>query len=152
MSEFFPSCGKDSEPFHVVVDVIQRRLFKMRSFFEASLVMAISVVATVMIMVVIFPRHERGGKVALEASKIAPTVLIYGIHDRPRTGGSLLVPSPSDESGMVACPYLALPSAAATCFVTPRRNEEAVCPFLLEQHPRHDEVKSRRDRPHRIHI
>ncbi len=123
----------------------------MRRFFEASLVLTISVVVTVAIMVVIFPTHARGGEAGLEVPTIAPAVLIYGSHDRPNNGGAVLAPSLSDRSEMAACPYLAARAAATKCPAAPRRNVESMCPYLSRQHQSPDQATTQREKPRGQH-
>jgi hypothetical protein len=103
----------------------------MRTFIEASLVLAVAVVLTLAIMAVIFPRHVLGGgQQALESRGLRPAVFVYGTHDRPGAGGGAPPARFDNRMKNTRCPYLAALSAASKCPAAPRRAAEMGCPYL----------------------
>jgi hypothetical protein len=115
----------------------------MRAFIEASLVLMISIVLTLLIMAVIFPRHALGGgKPAVDFPRIWPAVFIYGIHDRPGTGGGPLAPRFADRTESTGCPYLAALAAASMCPAAPQRDAGMTCPYLMKLRQQALEAKS----------
>jgi len=104
----------------------------MRAFIEASLVLMVSIVLTLLIMAAIFPRHALGGsEPAVDSPRIWPAVFIYGVHDRPGTAGGRLAPRFAGQTESHGCPYLAALAAASACPATPKRAAVPACPYLM---------------------
>jgi hypothetical protein len=109
----------------------------MRSTLEATLILTLSVVLTLLIMAVIFPRHAFGGGApALQSPSIQPAVFVHGIHDRPGTAESPLKPGAAGQTIETACPYLAALAAASQCPASPEMSTTSACPYLLERQHR----------------
>jgi len=114
----------------------------MRRFFEASFILTLSIVFTVLIMVVIFPRHARGGaEPALEGPGIAPAVFIDGTHHRPGTPGATKAPTFADQVKGAGCPYLAAMAAGSSCPATRPSDTTSICPYLRALHRQEIEDK-----------
>jgi len=107
----------------------------MRSTIEATLILALSVVLTLLIMAVIFPRHALGGDApALQSPTIQPAVFVHGTHVRPGTADPLLKTGAADQAIEVGCPYLAAVAAASKCPASPEMSTITACPYLLKRH------------------
>jgi hypothetical protein len=107
----------------------------MRKLIEASLVLSLSVVLTLLIMAFIFPRHVLGGgDQMLEPTAIRPAVFVEGTHHRPGWPGSPSAPKIADQNEGLGCPYLAALEAASRCPVITRSGAKSPCPYLLQLH------------------
>jgi len=107
----------------------------MRPTIEATLVLTLSVVLTLLIMAVIFPQHALGGGApALQPTSIQPAVLVYQTRERPGTAESRSIPGAEDQATGFACPYLEARAAASKCPAAPKKGATTACPFLLKKH------------------
>jgi len=109
----------------------------MRSTLEATLILTLSVVLTLLIMAIIFPSHALGGGApALHSPSIQPAVFVHGIHDRPGTMESPLKPGAAGQTIETTCPYLAALAAATQCPASPEMSTTTACPYLLKRQHR----------------
>jgi hypothetical protein len=114
----------------------------MRRFIEASLVLTLSLVITLIVMAVTFPRHALGGgQPALESPRIWPAVFVHGIHDRPGTDGSTPFLQFADRVPSSRCPYLEALAAASKCPAAPEQRTRFACPYLEQLHRQLMEAK-----------
>ena len=112
----------------------------MRSTIEAALILTLSVVVTLLIMAVIFPRHALGGGTpALQSPSIQPAIYVYGTHERPGTVQSPSIPGAQDHATEIVCPYLAALAAASKCPAAPEKGVTTSCPFLMKKHQQETE-------------
>jgi len=124
----------------------------MRQFIEASLVLTLSIVITLIIMAVIFPRHALGGgQPVLNSPGIWPAVFIYGIHDRPGTDGSIPFLQFADRIPRSRCPYLEALAAGSRCPATPEPQTRFRCPYLEGLHRQLVEAERVPDAPRGQH-
>jgi hypothetical protein len=114
---------------------ISRRLHIMRQALEATLILTISAVLTLLIMAVVFPRHVLGGAASMNPSAdIQPAVFVFGVHDEPGTAVSPTVPGTIHRSRGAGCPYLAALAAASGCPAFSGDDVRSACPYLERQH------------------
>ena len=107
----------------------------MRRFIEASLVLTLSIVITLIVMAVTFPRHALGGgRPALESPRIWPAVFVHGIQDRPGSDGGTPFLQFADRAPSSRCPYLEALAAASKCPATPEKHTRFACPYLEQLH------------------
>ena len=115
----------------------------MRSTTEATLILTLSVVLTLLIMGVIFPRHALGGGApAIQSSAIVPAVFVYGTHNVPDADHPPTKPGTSDRATKSECPYLAARARALKCPSATDHGAMTACPFLLEKHQKELETKT----------
>ncbi len=106
----------------------------MRSTIEATLILTLSVVLTLLIMAVIFPRHALGGGASdHQKSSIEPAIFVYGTHAVPGTNQSPTAPGAEDRTTESECPFLADRAKTQKCPVNPKPGAATACPFLLEK-------------------
>lgn len=102
----------------------------MRSFIEASIVLALSVAVTVSIIAAIFPNHALGGDSAVVSSAIRAAVLVSETYETGCPFGAQL----SDQEDGTRCPYLGSVAAQPTCPAMPERDARSSCPYLDHLH------------------
>ncbi len=115
----------------------------MRSTIEATLILTLSVVLTLLIMAVIFPQHALGGSApALQPPSIQPAVYVYQTHDLSGTAESPSNPGAIDPATESECPYLAARGAASKCPAVPEKGATTACPFLMKKHQQELETQT----------
>ena len=107
----------------------------MRKTIEASLVLSLSLVITLLIIAMVVPRHPVFGQgPAVGGSLIRTVVFVEGIHHRPGESGAHpscpFISPGTDGSG---CPYLGSMAAGSRCPVLSGRLNGSRCPYLLSQ-------------------
>jgi len=103
----------------------------MRQALEATLILTISAVLTLLIMIAAFPRHVLGGAASTAPSPdIEPAVFVFGVHDEPGNAVSPTVPGTVQRSQDAGCPYLAALAAASGCPAFSDEDVRSACPYL----------------------
>lgn len=106
----------------------------MRSAIEATLVLSLSIVLTVLIVAFIFPRHALGSAdPVLTPPTIQAAVFVHGTHDRPGSLDLRSAPQNFDPAQVAGCPYLAALAAASRCPVMSGDEAVSACPYLGRQ-------------------
>jgi hypothetical protein len=102
----------------------------VRTIIEASLVLLLAALSTLLIIAVVFPRHVLGGgQHATDSTRIWPAVFVEGTHARPGAGVGSEVPQLSDHNESNICPYLAALVLASKCPATHQIDDRTACPF-----------------------
>lgn len=107
----------------------------MRKTIEASLVLSLSLVITLLVVAMVVPRHSAlGQRPAVDGSMIRPAVFVEGIHHRPgEVGSGPSCPFMSPRTDGRECPYLAAIAAESRCPVLSGRLTGSGCPYLSPQ-------------------
>ena len=107
----------------------------MRKTIEASLVLSMSIVITLLVVVMVVPRHPVFvQRPAVDGSMIRPAVFVEGIHHRPgEVGNAPSCPFLSPRTDGGECPYLAGIAATSRCPVLSGRLNGSMCPYLSSQ-------------------
>ena len=107
----------------------------MRAFIEATLILALSLVVTLLILAALFARHPLGAiDTSLDYPDISPAVFVRGEHDRPGKSGDQMRTESGAAERAEECPYLAALAAATACPVAPESSSVGTCPYLREIH------------------
>ena len=105
----------------------------MRAVIEATLVLTLSLVVTLLILAAIFARHPLGAiDTVLDDPDISPAVFVRGEHDRPGKSGDQRRTDTGAAESAEACPYLAALAAATECPAAPESSPSDACPYLRE--------------------
>ena len=92
----------------------------MRAVIEATLVLTLSLVVTLLILAAIFARHPLGAiDTVLDDPDISPAVFVRGEHDRPEKSGDQRRTETGAAEKAEECPYLAALPAATACPAAP---------------------------------
>ncbi len=125
----------------------------MRSAIEATLILGLSIVLTVLIVAVIFPRHALGSAdQILRPPTIQAAVFVHGLHDRPGSVDLRSAPQSFDRAQVAGCPYLASLAAASRCPAMSGREVVSACPFLRRQQQEDRGTSKQTVTPHKLEI
>lgn len=125
----------------------------MRSAIEATLISGLSIVLTVLIVAVIFPRHALGSAdPVLTPPSVEAAVFVHGVHDRPGSVDLRSAPQGFDRTQAVGCPYLAAQAAASRCPVVSGGDIVSACPYLRQQHREDRGTSKQTVTPHKLEI
>ncbi len=125
----------------------------MRSAIEATLILGLSIVLTVLIMAVIFPRHALGSAdQVLTPPTIQAAVFVHGLHDRPGSVDLRSAPQSLDRAQVAGCPYLASLAAASRCPAMNGGEVVSTCPFLRRQQREDRGTSKQTVTPHKLEI
>ena len=105
----------------------------MKKFLQASLVLSVSLVTTLVVLALVLPVHPRLGTAAENPpTAVVPALFIPGLHASPDGPG----PIDSGESAAplprTGCPYLDSRASARGCPELPGASAEKACPYLDE--------------------
>jgi hypothetical protein len=106
----------------------------MRALIDATLLLSLSIALTLLILIVIFPRHALGGGgPELQSTAVQPAVLNDGNHNRPGLTDDSTNPGLAEGERRGHCPYLAALAAPTACPARPGSRTTSPCPYLLEK-------------------
>lgn len=117
----------------------------MMKILQASLVLSVSLVTTLVVLALILPVHPRLGTAAESSpAAVVPALFIPGLHATPGgpgPAGSVESTAPLPRTGCPyldskasagGCPYLDSKAAAGGCPESPGVSREKACPYLDE--------------------
>jgi hypothetical protein len=107
----------------------------MREFFEAAIVLTLSIAITAGIMAILMPKHARGGgHDADDSPQLQPAVFVHGSHDSPGASASPMTPNRADQAPREGCPFLEVLTATPGCPATVGSSTTISCPYLMQIH------------------
>jgi hypothetical protein len=105
----------------------------MMKFLQASLVLSVSLVTTLVVLALILPVHPRLGTAAESSpAAVVPALFIPGLHASPGGPGTVDSGESTAPVPRTGCPYLDSKASAGGCPEFPGSSGEKACPYLGE--------------------
>ena len=103
----------------------------MKKLVEASLILSLSIVCTVLVMSLVLPNHPLAADTPAGASGVQPAVFIDGMDTRVvPASGQERCPDMGDASASSVCPYLREVAASTACPFLAQRTDDERCPVM----------------------